>query len=478
MLKKQVKRTLEVTEDFLSDCHKKFHETPENLICRNAVSSVGSLLSTVNVSRVNEISHVFLNSVKKEHVHATNQGASGRCWMFAALNTFRHILINSLELKNFEFSEVYLFFWDKMERANTYLNWFINNPQYTIDDREFTYMLEDHMSDGGSWNTFANLVKKYGVVPLTAMKETFQSDASQDMNNIITEHLSSAVNYIQTHRGKMDVEKFRKKTMENIYNILVKFLGEPPQRFSWSFQTEECPATISRLTPKEFLDMVAPGIDMTEDFVVLANIPSPSGKRGEMKYYQTYEMRMTSNVEGGGNYKFFNVPIHEMSRYAMKSISNGCAVWFAGDVGKKFNPFYGALDDKLNDHELVFGKTEKFSKGDQLYMKNTRPSHAMALTGFNLGERGEPASWQVENSWGYYDKDVAGLDGFLYMSQSWFEKYVYEIVVSVKFLSRNFLKKVNSSKPILLNPWDSVSPALRVRGIPAPTFRPPLPRYT
>src|SRR3989344_8035385 len=181
----------DIDENFIEECEEKFNKDPANIIARNAIVSVGSFHATQNSNRTNQIDHIFLNSVKRRGLRATNQGHSGRCWMFAALNTFRHMIIRVLDLENFEFSEVYLFFWDKLERANSYLLWFINHPEYKPGDRAFDWVLSDFRSDGGWWNTFANLVNKYGLVPRDAMKETFQSTDSDDMNSIVKERLDS-----------------------------------------------------------------------------------------------------------------------------------------------------------------------------------------------------------------------------------------------------------------------------------------------
>jgi bleomycin hydrolase len=461
MKRKSQYRDIDISEEFLSECEEKFYSEQANIIAKNAINSVGSMFSTINSKRVNEISHIFLNSVKRKNLRSTNQGASGRCWMFAALNTFRHLIINALDLDNFEFSEVYLFFWDKLERSNSYLKWFIEHPEEKPGSRAHEYMITDYMSDGGWWNTFANLVNKYGIVPQSAMKETYQSDDSDEMNKIIKERLDSTVNYLFYNRERMtseEIESLRKTTVSKIYEILVKFLGEPPKKFEWHFShnDEESCGIVTKLTPKTFLEMVSPGVDMNGDFVTLAHIPMTN-----LRYYQNYNISTTNNVSEGETFRFCNVPVDELVKYALKSISSGFAVWFSGDVRKSFNWFHSSLDDKLDDSALVFGETEKFEKGDRIMMRNVQGNHAMLLTGYNLDEKGNPVSWQVENSWGYYDNEIPGLDGFLRMSHSWFKKYVIDIVVHKDFLSRTMRKKI-SQKPIDLDPWDCMAPATRV----------------
>ena len=461
-----MKRGRDITEEFLDDCEEKFDSEPANKIARNAIVSVGSFYTTMNSNRINKINHVFLNTLKKKNLKATNQGSSGRCWMFAALNTFRHMMIQALNLENFEFSEVYLFFWDKLERSNTYINWFIDHPEHDADSRAFDYMVTMFLSDGGWFNTFANLVNKYGLVPKDAMKETFQSGDSDDMNEIIKDHLDSCVNRIcnlqKRGRKKETLHKIRLETMSQIYNILVKFLGEPPKTFDWSFWNEEDESNIiGQLTPHKFRNMVAPGLDMHE-FVAISHVPTK-----KLKFNERYRIKWTRNVSDGEDCTILNVHTDDLARYAKESIVAGAPVWFVADVRKHFNYMHSALDDELDDSELVFGKPYKFQKGERITFRNVEGNHAMALTGVNVDQYGKPISWQVENSWGYWDNETPGLDGFLTMSQSWFDKYVIQIVVHQKFLSRS-LQKSLAKEPVELEPWDSMAPATRAGNVDAP----------
>lgn len=459
-------KELDISSKFIDECQDEFLKDPSNIIARNAVVSIGSMLATTNSNRVNDIDHIFMNSLKKKHQKSTNQGNSGRCWMFAGLNIFRHSIISALDLENFEFSETYLFFWDKLERSNTYLRRFIDNPDIESNCKEFDYIVDDYTGDGGWWNTFANLVKKYGLIPKSAMKETFQSDSTYDMNNIINERLQSTANYIRnTNLTLQEKLKIKDDTVKQIYKILVKFLGEPPKKFRWSYTTEEGVSNIiESLDPKQFMSIVIPEINM-DDFIVLAHIP------GVLKYNEVYELKYTNNVYEGKNFKFLNLPISELSKYASKSILAGMPVWFGADVDHDYNPYHSALDDKLSNEDIVFGEKYKFTKEDRITFHNTQANHAMTITGVNFGLDNKAESWQVENSWGFFDNEIPGEDGFLFMSHSWFEKNVMEICIHKNFLSRTVRKYINK-KPIQLNPWDSlVAPALKIKSIkPPPSF--------
>ena len=456
--------TGDINDEFLRECKEEFDSNPTNTIVRNSVVSIGSMISTTNSDRLNDISYVFLNTLKKKNVKATNQGRSGRCWLFAGLNLFRHNVIKALDLENFEFSEIYLFFWDKMERANSYLKWFLDHPEIKTTDKAFIFMVEEYTSDGGWWSNFANLVAKYGLVPKCAMGETWQSEDSDDMNSILDERLKACASYIINNRyrhSEDELLEIKDETLKQVYTILVKFLGEPPKKFKWCYTNDDNESNIiDYLSPEKFMNMVIPWINI-QDFVVLVNMPT------DLKYRKTYSVKYTNNVAEGNSFTFLNLPINELSKYAKKSIISGMPVWFGADVSQDFNPYHSTLDDKLSDSDIVFGDSHPFSKGDKIKFRNLQANHAMTLIGINLKHDGTPDSWQVENSWGFWDNETPGEDGFLYMSHSWFKKNVLQVVIHKNYLSRT-VQRLLLQDPILLDPWDCVAPALRIKPIDAP----------
>ena len=409
--------------------------------------------------------------IKKKNLKATDQGGSGRCWLFSGLNIFRHLVIRALNLENFEFSETYLFFWDKFERSNSFLNWFAeyietNETKENTDENnrffEFLVEKEKWMSDGGYWNYFSNLVTKYGLIPKSAMPETVHSEYSSDMNDILMDILHSAsceMTKCKVNKGNKENERINDiiyKTLKNIYNVLVKFLGEPPKNFNWEFINDSEESTIiENLNPMSFKELVLSDIDVS-DFVVLVNIPS-----SKYPYYKNYEIDNTNNVIEKECCKLINLPINELKKYTQKSILKGIPVWFGADVNKHFNPLYSSLNEKLNKDELVFDYKLKMDKENRFLFKNQETCHAMIFTGVNLDYKNKSINWQVENSWGFYDNEELGKDGFLCMTDKWFEEYVGQIVIHKKFLSRNILK-ILEEEPIHLKPWESMAPAIRI----------------
>lgn len=443
-----------IDSNTVMSCKEGFREDPMNMLKKNTVVAVGSLLPCTNEQVARNVTHIFENTIKKKGLPATNQGYSGRCWLFAALNIFRHHMVNALNLESFEFSETYLFFWDKFERSNTLLQYFIDNS-VEPSNRVFQWYMQEYLGDGGYWNMAANLIQKYGVVPKSAMPETFQSDWTDDMNTVLCRRLRSFVCSIckmkKAKKERNELMKAKKEYLHCIYRILVMYLGEPPEKFSWYFTIDDEDhhgSCITDLTPQLFQDLSLHGTHMTDDFIILTHIPSH-------KYYQMYELEHSSNTIEGQNLKAFNVPMNELKKYTKKSLLSGMPVWFASDVSHDLHPYSSAFDSKLVDDSLLFGSCEDFTKEDKVRYLDVQGNHAMCFIGLNMDSNNQPTYWQVENSWGYLVKDEPGADGYFAMSNDYFENNVTEVVIHKEFISRSILQKVSTQNPVLIQPWSA-----------------------
>lgn len=452
----------------IAEWGQEFDKNPANVMARNAVTSVGAQFASTDSNEAKKVNHIFLNTCKKHNLRATDQGYSGRCWMFAGMNTFRHKLIEALGMNNFEFSETYLFFFDKLERSNYFLHWFLEHSEFKLNSRETANMLDGYRSDGGFYSMFADLVGKYGLVPKSAMPETFQSVDSGDMNAVISERLDSCALYIHNNRHLTiaELEVTIETTIHQIYDILVKFLGEPPKEFRWNFEClnedGEYDGQSFISNPVAFTEMVLPsGVLDIDDFVVLIHDPQYETRK-------VYEMKYTAGMYGGNNSRVLNLPIDRLKECVKKSVLAKLPVWFAADVSKDFSFMHSALNSHIFNTSLVFGDVPyEMSKADRTRIHDTTANHAMTFTGLNVDENDQVVEWQVENSWGYYDNETPGMDGFLSMTDEWFDANVFQIVVHKMFLSR-IDTKLCEQAPIMLDPWDSAAPARRI----GPVYKP------
>lgn len=457
--KKEIQHTpIPLDSEFIKRCRREFNQKPENHIARNSLVLVGFLGSCTNSEEAGKVDHLFANTIKEEHTRATDQEASGRCWLFAGLNMYRHFLIRGMHIKNFEFSANYLFFYDKLERANYFLQEILQTLDLPSDDRYLRIRLKRPIIDGGHFSTFRDLVNKYGVIPKAAMSETYHSGYSEDMNIVLNKILRGYAWKIRREHKKLSSEEIKtygQQILQQIYDALVKFLGAPPENFVWSFTNEEGEATkVADMTPEKFTKIGLFGISPNE-YLVLAHIPSKTyGKVYEIQDRDCQMARASSN-------KFLNLPIREIKKVCLESILRKFPVWFSCDVTKGLHYFKFALDDKLFNTDMVFGPTEKMPKEERLKIYDEEGgNHAMVLIGVDIDEHGNPIRWQVENSWGYYDHETPGLDGFYTMSDEWFDEHVYEVVINYRFLDSKIIQKYQQ-EPIKLDYFDELTTAFR-----------------
>jgi len=397
----------------------------------------------------------------------TDQQNSGRCWLFAFLNIIRFKMIQKYNLlPSFEFSQNYLFFYDKLEKANYYLNFILENYfvdletlNYNTDTIKVIHMLQNLTDDGGHWNVFVNLIEKYGIIPKSNMDEDFHSSNSSELETFYDDYLRKCAHKIKT-TSKNDLAKNKQKLLDEMlsecYKILVLFLGEPPSIITWEYyeknekkeKSQSLKAkVIANVTPLEFYKKYVPY--NARDKICLINYPCK-----QVPFYKLYNVEMTFNIIGNSEQNFINVPINIMIDAVKKSIDNEEAVWTGVDFDKYISLKDGFLDKDGFDYENVFGFTNTMKKCDALNYRQSGPSHAVVIKGYNF-ENSKTNGFLVENSWG----EKSGFKGNYYMANSWFEDYTYEVVVDKKCVSPKILSILNQ-KPIVLPYWSPFSVVL------------------
>ena len=102
----------------LQDFRRSFESNPSNRLMQNVVTQHDVNDVALDREIVAGATHSF--STLLDDWSVTNQSRTGRCWMFAGLNLFRADSRKLLNLKQFEFSQNYMMFWDKMERPTSF----------------------------------------------------------------------------------------------------------------------------------------------------------------------------------------------------------------------------------------------------------------------------------------------------------------------------------------------------------------------
>ena len=393
------------------------------------------------------IDHTFSDQIIGE-MKITNQKSSGRCWGYAGLNLFRIYLGRKHDIRNFEFSQTYFMFWDKLEKSNYFFNSIIKTANKPWDSRLMMHLLDSPIQDGGQWDMWVNLINKYGVVPKSEMPETFQSGKSMRMNRMITRKLREfAKDLRDSIKNKITEESlFELKTtmLSTVYKMLVIHLGNPPDSFNWQVRdNKKVFQRFKNLTPLSFFkDHV--GIDLNE-LVCLINCPM-----SDKEYNKVYTVEFLGNVVEGNPIRYLNVDIDVLKNATVESIKNNEPVWFGCDVGKYLHRTHGVMDTKLFDFELFYGAEFGLDKASRLEYGESKMTHAMLFTGVDLDSKGNPKKWRVENSWG----ERNGKKGYYIMSDDWFDQYLYEVVINKKYLELNIIDLYENQHAKLLPPWD------------------------
>ncbi len=411
---------------------------------QNALSANDINKLAKNLENINEDDHNFTYRVNVKGI--TNQKSSGRCWLFSSLNLFRPKAMEVFNVDEFEFSEIYLSFWDLFEKSNLFLNNMIETANLPIDDRKVQYYISSPFNDGGVWNCFANLVGKYGLAPKEAMTETHSSENTRNMDKFINLKLKEDALRLRQAAAKgsggKELQAMRVEMMKEIYRMLVLNLGAPPTEFTWRYKDKDGNLSdYQAYTPQEFRDKVL-GDDKVSDYVMLMNDPTrPYGVHYEIENYR--------NIEEGANWNYVNLPNGKIKAMAIEAIKNNVPLYASCDVGKQLDRSYGILDVDNFDYESVYGIKFGMNKAERIQTRASGSSHAMALIAVELDKEGNPVKWQFENSWG----SSTGHNGYLTFTDEWFEEFMFRIVVPKKFVTPEALK-INESKATMLPPWD------------------------
>ena len=421
---------------------REFLANRKNILARNAVTRVPVDDVALNYDIATSIDHVFSHRIDDWTV--TAQKASGRCWLFAGLNTLRVGAKQVMGIKEFEFSQNYVFFWDKFERANYFLEAIIQTMDRDLDDRTVAFLLDRPIGDGGQWNMFANLVRKHGLVPKVFMPESESSSNSRRLNTVLKTKLRQGALQIRAlHQRGADIEALRDskaETLSAIFRMLCIHHGTPPETFVWEWMDRD--GDFHRDAEMTPLDFAAKYITLPiDDYVCLVNDPrNPVGR--------TYTVEYLGNIVGGEIVKYLNIDTGLMKEIALRMATGGQPVWFGCDTGKMLRRDLGIWDRDLFDFETVYDTDLEMSKLERLQSHETAMNHAMVFTGVDVVD-GAPKRWRVENSWGPDNADK----GFFTMNDSWFDEHMFEIAAPRQMLPTE-LQSALDLEPIVLPAWD------------------------
>ena len=432
-------------QDFTDKLYAAYEANPKFAAMENAISHNGLLASLEKRSAAVENTPVFSLDLTKDKVG--NQKASGRCWMFAALNTFRNKMIAGFQLEDFELSQAHTFFWDKYEKSNWFLEQVIATADQELTSRKVKFLLDTPQQDGGQWDMVVSLFEKYGVVPKSVYPESISSSNSRELNQILNKLLRQDAQILRElvaeGANSSELQAKKEELLQEVFNFLAINLGLPPRQFDFSYRDKDNHFhSESGLTPLTFYQKY---VDLKlDDYVSIINAPT-----ADKPYGRSYTVEMLGNVVGSKPVRYLNVEMNRLKELAIAQMQVGETVWFGSDVGQSSNRKAGVMAEGMHDFTASMDIRLTQDKAGRLDYSESLMTHAMVLTGVDLDENGKAKKWKVENSWG----EKVGNKGYFVASDAWMDEYTYQIVVRKEFLTAAELAAYEA-EPLVLSPWD------------------------
>ena len=432
-------------QDFTDKLYAAYEANPKFAAMENAISHNGLLASLEKRSAAVENTPVFSLDLTKDKV--SDQKASGRCWMFAALNTFRHKMIANFQLEDFELSQAHTFFWDKYEKSSWFLEQVIATADQELTSRKVKFLLDTPQQDGGQWDMVVSLFEKYGVVPKSVYPESISSSDSRELNQILNKLLRQDAQILRELKAEgaesPELQAKKEELLQEIFNFLAMNLGLPPRQFDFAYRDKDNHFhSESGLTPLTFYQKY---VDLKlDDYVSIINAPT-----ADKPYGRSYTVEMLGNVVGSKPVRYLNVEMDRLKELAIAQMQAGETVWFGSDVGQSSNRKAGVMAEGMHDFTASMDIRLTQDKAGRLDHSESLMTHAMVLTGVDLNENGKAKKWKVENSWG----EKVGKKGYFVASDAWMDEYTYQIVVRKEFLTAAELAAYEA-EPLVLAPWD------------------------
>jgi bleomycin hydrolase len=404
----------------LSDWQSNLLKSPKNRLALTALSSANP--REVLTSHPTEIAdqQVYNIQIPFEGGPITNQRNSGRCWLFASTNVFRVAIMKKYDLEEFELSQAWLFFWDKLEKANWFLEQVIDTADLDMDSRLVQALTGDIVSDGGQWDMLYNLVTKYGLVPQVLFPDGANAKNSRVLNSVVKTRLRECALILRDMCKQEDVTAqqlagAKEKMMQEIMLIMTLALGSPPnptEPFTWQYRDKNGKSHEVNTTPLAFAkDIYSSEFRVTssaiDGMISLVNDP-----RHENLSLMTVDR--LGNIVGGRDIQYVNVSMEVMKKACIDMLKAGYPIFFGSDVGQFSDSRSGIMDLGLYDYELGFNVSLlEMSKAQRLVTGESQMTHAMVLTAVHVDEKtGKSVRWRVQNSWG----TDAGEKGWFVMS--------------------------------------------------------------
>lgn len=432
-----------ISPEILQRLKASYTNSPADRALRNAMSRNDINELAQNADNLRDLNTDFSHKVHSKGI--TNQKSSGRCWLFTGLNVLRAQMMAEHDLAELQLSQNYNFFFDQLEKSNLFLQAIIDTAEKPIEDKSVEWLFKNPLSDGGQYTGISDNIMKYGIVPASAMPETYSSNNTSRISKLIGLKLKEFGLELRkmkaTKSSNADIQARKEAMLSDVYRMLALSFGVPPTEFEWTRKNSKGQIIDRRTyTPLEFYHEYA-GNNLKDDYVMLMNDPT-------REYFKLYEIEYDRQAYDGKNWTYVNLPIDEIKKMAIASIKDSTMMYFSCDVGQSFDRERGILNVNNYDYGSLFGTTFPMNKAERIRTFSSASSHAMTLMAVDIDKDGKPVKWMVENSWGQ-----GANNGHLIMTDEWFDEFMFRLVVDKKYATKKTLE-VLKQKPVKLPSWD------------------------
>lgn len=438
----------------LSSWEHDLEADPKNRLAQNAFAKnpISAIVANTNVGL--SLKNQYFFNVEVATIGSpsffNNQSLSGRCWIFAASNVFRTEVIKKYNLPEdkFQLSQSYLFFYDKLEKANYFFENIIDTADEPLDSRLIQFLLLSPVGDGGQWDLIINLVNKYGLVPHEVFPDNAQAQSSSALNYVLTSKLREyglvLRELVKKGKSKEEIHAVKQTFNKQIYKVVALALGTPPKpsdSFTWEYKDVHGNAKAVETNPLDFYKSHV-SLDAGKYFS-LVNDP-----RNE--YAKLYTVDRLNNVYEGKPIEYVNTSSDNLKKIAIRQLKDNQPIFFGSDVAKFADLKSGVLDTTSYSYELAFGTGLNLNKAERLQTGASAMTHAMVITGVHLDKNNKPVRWKIENSWG----DAVGDKGYFVMTDEWFDEYVFQIVTTKKYADKDLYEVWKAKEYVTLPFFD------------------------
>jgi bleomycin hydrolase len=443
-----------IKNDYLSKHDNEILKNKNYNVIQSALSQVQIEDIMSKPSEINKLPFVF-NYQLKEKVRPTNQYYSGRCWIFSALNIFRHHLIEHYKLPpQFELSEAFVFKYDRIEKCNYLLELMYEFAKKdNLHSLEFASLISNINSDGGTIDQFINIINKYGIVPKSVFPDNIQVKDTNMLDDLLCTLIKKASINITKKMSQVQFSTYKQTILDEFYRLLTLTLGSIPDTFDWTYKDSVLP---TNYTPLTYYNKVVKPLVNIDDYIVISN-----DERNEYNKLLAVEYlnNMVKDSKDSKEFKrtisnlYLNVDINTMKKSVFKTFTKyKTPVWVATDWN-----YFVLNDETILDHNSstiqdIFDIDIIKNKKVLLNARITQPAHALVILGCQK-ENKKFLRWKAENSHGTKNE----FDGFVVMSDEFFNNYMLIALVHKNTLSpelRHMYKERKSENIKWLPFWD------------------------